>query len=86
MPLPMAIVAGRRLADRLFGGTVCARSKVDYKNVPTVVCSHPPIETNELTEQEALSKYGQSNINIYKSTFANLLYYGLFETTGQSPK
>nr|AZL94593.1 thioredoxin-disufide reductase [Nephromyces sp. MMRI] len=38
---PMAIAAGRRLADRLFGGILSA--KVSYDNVPTVIFSHPPI-------------------------------------------
>ena len=42
---PMAIAAGRRLADRLFGGPEYEGVKVSYENVPTVVFSHPPIGT-----------------------------------------
>jgi glutathione reductase (NADPH) len=42
---PMAIAAGRRLADRLFGGPEWKNAKVSYHNVPTVVFSHPPIGT-----------------------------------------
>ena len=39
---PMAIAAGRRLADRLFSSNpIHATSKVSYENVPTVVFSHP---------------------------------------------
>ena len=73
---PMAIAAGRRLADRLFGGHPTA--KVSYQNVPTVVFSHPTIGTCGLTEPQAIAKYGQEHIQIYKSKFVNL-YYGIFD-------
>ncbi len=72
---PMAIAAGRRLADRIFGGL--ADSKTSYELVPTVVFSHPPIGTCGLTESEAIAKYGQDNVKVYKSRFPNL-YYGMF--------
>ena len=72
---PMAIAAGRRLADRLFGGPEFADAKVSYDNVPTVVFSHPPMGTIGLTEQQAVEKYGVDNIKVYNSKFANL-YYG----------
>ena len=48
---PVAIAAGRRLADRLFGGQPA--SHVDYDNIPSVVFAHPPIGTVGLTEQQA---------------------------------
>eukprot|EP00916_Digyalum_oweni_P001780 GHVL01003432.1.p1 GENE.GHVL01003432.1~~GHVL01003432.1.p1 ORF type:complete len:460 (+),score=127.68 GHVL01003432.1:15-1394(+) len=70
---PMAIAAGRRLADRLFGNI--KNAKADYENVPTVIFSHPPIGTIGLTEDEAVKKYGQENIKVYKCSFPNL-YYG----------
>jgi hypothetical protein len=38
-----AIAAGRKLADRLFGGKADAR--LDYSNIPTVIFGHPPIGT-----------------------------------------
>merc|ERR1712176_1244570 len=63
---PMAIAAGRRLADRLFGGPSFRNSKVSYDMVPTVVFSHPPIGTIGLTEQQAVQKYGSSRIKVYK--------------------
>lgn len=69
---PMAIAAGRRLADRLFDGQTT--SKADYSNVPTVVFSHPTIGTIGLTEPEAQEKYGEDDIKVYTSTFVNLWY------------
>ncbi len=76
---PTAIAAGRRLADRLFSGNLDhAQAKVSYQNVPTVVFSHPPIGTIGLTEDEAVKKYGEENIKVYRSKFSNL-YYGPFQ-------
>jgi glutathione reductase (NADPH) len=48
---PVAIAAGRRLADRLFGGQ--PERRMDYTNIPTVVFSHPTIGTVGLTEAQA---------------------------------
>jgi|UniRef100_A0A8J9SQ58 glutathione reductase (NADPH) len=73
---PMAIAAGRRLADRVFGGQ--APMKASYELVPTVVFSHPPIGTVGLTEPQAMAKYGPENIKLYTSTFVNL-YYSMFD-------
>lgn len=73
---PMAIAAGRRLADRLLGNMTNA--KVSYDTVPSVVFSHPPIGTIGLTEDQAVAKYGQDNVKVYKSSFANL-FYGIFD-------
>lgn len=75
---PMAIAAGRRLADRIFGEESQKEAKVSYENVPTVVFSHPAIGTIGLTEQEAIEEYGKDNIKTYKSEFANL-FYGIFD-------
>mmetsp|Transcript_31701 Transcript_31701/g.52930 ORF Transcript_31701/g.52930 Transcript_31701/m.52930 type:complete len:492 (-) Transcript_31701:131-1606(-) len=74
---PMAIAAGRRLADRLFEEGK-ANSKTSYELVPTVVFSHPTIGTCGMTESQAIAKYGQENIKVYKSKFPNL-YYGIFQ-------
>lgn len=82
---PMAIAAGRRLGDRLFGGPQYAESKADYENVPTVVFSHPPIATVGLTEQEAQKKYGQENLKVYTSGFVNL-WYGPYYNGEQGDK
>jgi len=72
---PMAIAAGRRLADRLFGGPEFKDAKVSYDYVPTVVFSHPPIGTIGLSDVQAIEKYGEDNVKVYRSKFANL-YYG----------
>lgn len=59
---PMAIAAGRRVADRLFGGIPDA--KVDYDLVPTVVFSHPVIGTIGMTEQAARRKYSEDQLKV----------------------
>jgi glutathione reductase (NADPH) len=48
---PVAIAAGRRLADRVFGGQ--PDRHLDYNLIPTVIFSHPPIGTVGLSELEA---------------------------------
>jgi glutathione reductase (NADPH) len=63
---PVAIAAGRKLAERLFNNR--PDSKVDYDNVPSVVFAHPPIGTVGLTEAEARQRYG-SDVTVYKSEF-----------------
>jgi glutathione reductase (NADPH) len=68
---PVAIAAGRRLADRLFGGEPDAR--LDYENVPTVVFSHPPIGSVGLTEQAARERYGAA-VTVYTRRFTSLHY------------
>jgi len=68
---PVAIAAGRKLADRLFGGK--PDSKLNYHDIPTVVFSHPPIGTVGLTEEKATKQYG-SDVKIYRSTFVNLYF------------
>jgi glutathione reductase (NADPH) len=63
---PVAIAAGRRLADRIFGGM--KNRYLDYSNIPTVVFSHPPTGTCGLTEHDAREKYN-GDIKIYSSEF-----------------
>ena len=64
---PVAVKAGRQLSERLFNDKTDA--KMDYKLVPTVVFSHPPIGTIGLTEPEAVAEYGEENVKVYKSGF-----------------
>jgi glutathione reductase (NADPH) len=77
---PVAIAAGRRLADRLFGGQTTAR--LDYENIPTVVFGHPPIGAVGLTEAEARARYGEAAVRCYTSRFT-ALYFGV---TDRKPK
>ncbi|MDS4059239.1 MAG: glutathione-disulfide reductase, partial [Candidatus Contendobacter sp.] len=76
---PVAIAAGRRLADRLFGDQ--PERRLPYENIPTVVFSHPPIGTVGLTEEEARRQYGDA-VRIYQTRFRPI--YHAF-TTRQPP-
>ena len=69
---PVAIAAGRRLADRLFGGKSGAR--LNYENIPTVVFSHPPIGSVGMSEESAAEAHGAENIRVYQSRFVNMRY------------
>lgn len=69
---PVAIAAGRKLADRLFGGK--PEAHLSYENVPTVVFTHPPIGTVGLTEEEALQQFGADEVQVYTSRFTNMFY------------
>ncbi|MDE2263039.1 MAG: glutathione-disulfide reductase [Gammaproteobacteria bacterium] len=64
---PVAIAAGRRLSDRLFGGK--GDRHLDYRNIPTVVFGHPPIGTVGLSEQAARDDYGDEAVTVFKSSF-----------------
>jgi len=68
---PVAIAAGRRLADRLYGNM--QDRHLDYRNIPTVIFSHPPIGTIGLTEAEARREFGY-DVKIYTSKFNPMLY------------
>ena len=68
---PVAIAAGRKLADRLFGGQVDAY--LDYDNIPSVIFSHPPIGTVGLSESAARAAYGD-DVKVYTSEFKNMYY------------
>ena len=72
---PVAIAAGRRLSDRVFGGM--NGRHLDYNNIPTVIFSHPPIGTVGMTEAQAREQYGDE-VKIYSSSFVSL-YYGVVE-------
>lgn len=73
---PVAIAAGRRLADRIFANQ--PNRHLEYKNIPTVVFSHPPIGSVGLTEEVARDRYGDK-VRIYQNRFT-ALYYGVQDT------
>ena len=72
---PLAIAAGRRLSDRLFGGMT--DRFLPYENIPTVVFSHPPIGTVGLTESVARDLHGAS-VKVYQTRFT-AMYNALTE-------
>ena len=71
---PVAIAAGRRLADRVFGGQ--AGRHLDYENIPTVIFGRPPIGTVGLSEEAACERFGADNVRVYRSSFV-ALYHAL---------
>ncbi|UTO06210.1 glutathione-disulfide reductase [Moraxella sp. FZLJ2107] len=64
---PVAVAAGRRLSERLFNNK--PNEKLDYRLVPTVMFSHPPIGTIGMTEEQAVAYYGADQIKVYHSSF-----------------
>ncbi len=67
---PVAIAAGRRLAERLFRDMPASR--VDYDNIPSVVFSHPPVATVGLTEPQA--RAGDEPVSVYQTRFTPMRY------------
>ncbi len=68
---PVAIAAGRRLSDRLFGGN--RERRLEYEMIPTVVFTHPPIGTVGLSESEARAKYGDA-VKVYVADFTPMYH------------
>lgn len=68
---PVAIAAGRRLADRLYGGM--NGRHLDYQLIPTVIFSHPTIGTVGMTEDEAHAEFGD-DVKVYSSAFTPMFY------------
>jgi glutathione reductase (NADPH) len=67
---PVAIAAGRRLADRIFDGQ--EGRYLDYANIPSVVFSHPPIGVCGMTEDQARAEYGDG-VKSYTSEFVPMV-------------
>jgi glutathione reductase (NADPH) len=68
---PVAIAAGRRLSDRLFGGK--ADRRLEYNMIPTVVFTHPPIGTVGASEAEARAEYGDA-VKVYVADFTPMYH------------
>ncbi len=68
---PVAIAAGRRLSDRIFGGM--SDRKLEYEMIPTVVFSHPTIGTVGLTEDQARSTY-DDDVRTYEVRFTPMYH------------
>ena len=72
---PVAIAAGRRLADRLFGGQ--SDRRLAYDSIPSVIFTHPPIGTVGATEARARADHGDA-VKVYETRF-NPMYYAFSE-------
>jgi glutathione reductase (NADPH) len=68
---PVAIAAGRRLSDRLYGGK--PERHLDYNMIPTVVFTHPPIGTVGASEAEARAQYGDA-VKVYVADFTPMYH------------
>ncbi|XP_053845253.1 thioredoxin reductase 3 isoform X1 [Vidua macroura] len=63
---PVAIQAGRLLAQRLYGGS---SKKCDYINVPTTVFTPLEYGSCGYPEEKAISEYGEQNLEVYHTLF-----------------
>jgi glutathione reductase (NADPH) len=68
---PVAIAAGRRLSDRLFGGK--PERHLEYRMIPTVVFTHPPIGTVGASEAEARAQYGDA-VKVFVADFTPMYH------------
>jgi len=68
---PVAIAAGRRLAERLYAGMTDRH--LNYDNIASVVFSHPPIGAVGLTEAQAREKYGDE-VKSYQASFTPMYH------------
>jgi glutathione reductase (NADPH) len=81
---PVAIAAGRKLSDRLFGPEKFKDSKLDFDLIPSVVFAHPEVGSIGLSEPQAIEKYGKENLKIYNTSFT-ALYYSMMEPDQKGP-
>jgi len=68
---PVAIAAGRRLGDRLYGGK--PERKMSYETIATVMFTHPPIGTVGMSEAVAKETYGD-DVKIYETSFVPMYH------------
>uniref|UniRef100_A0A8C4Q2G5 Thioredoxin reductase 1, cytoplasmic n=1 Tax=Eptatretus burgeri TaxID=7764 RepID=A0A8C4Q2G5_EPTBU len=66
---PVAIQAGLLLAQRLYGGSTV---KCDYLTVPTTIFTPLEYGCCGLSEERALTMYGDDNLEVYHSNFKPL--------------
>ncbi|KAI9680573.1 MAG: Glutathione reductase [Caeruleum heppii] len=81
---PVAIAAGRRLSDRLFGGPTHKDAHLDYSNIPSVVFAHPECGTIGLSEPDAIAKYGKDSLKIYQTNFT-AMYFAMMDAEHKGP-
>ena len=68
---PVAINEGRVFADTHYGGK---RRVMSHENVPSAVFTTPEVATVGMTETEAIEKYGEVAIRVYRSRFRPMYY------------
>ncbi|XP_075391066.1 thioredoxin reductase 2, mitochondrial isoform X2 [Tenrec ecaudatus] len=66
---PTAIMAGKLLARRLFGGSSVL---MEYDNVPTTVFTPLEYGCVGLSEEEAITRHGQEHVEVYHSHYKPL--------------
>ncbi|RYO79187.1 hypothetical protein DL762_008298 [Monosporascus cannonballus] len=81
---PVAIAAGRRLSERLFGGEAFREARLDYANIPSVVFGHPEAGSIGLTEPQAVERYGRENLKVYSTSFV-ALHYAMMDPEDKGP-
>ena len=74
---PVAIAAGRRLGDRLYGGK--PERKMSYDDIATVMFTHPPIGTIGMSEEQAREKFpgaegSADGIKVYQTDFVPMYH------------
>jgi len=69
---PVAIAAGRRLSDRVFGGQ--KDRHLDYDMIPTVIFGRPPGGTVGLSERAARERHGDEQVTVYRASFVPLYH------------
>ena len=80
---PVAIAAGRKLADRLFGGK--SEAHLEYADIPSAVFAHPEAGSIGLPEPAAREKYGDANVKVYTSNFTAMYYAMMDEQADKAP-
>ena len=63
---PVAIKAGRRLADRLY---TASTEKMRYDTIPTAVFTPVEIGVVGLTEAQAIDRFGSESVKVYRAEF-----------------
>jgi len=69
---PTAIFAGKLLAKRFYGGL---KQVMDYINVPTTVFTPLEYGCIGLSEEDAIKKFGDDNVEVYHAFFTPLEFY-----------
>ncbi|XP_048580758.1 thioredoxin reductase 2, mitochondrial [Nematostella vectensis] len=66
---PVAIMAGKLLARRLFAGSTI---QMDYDNIATTVFTPLEYSTVGLSEEDAIRQYGEENLEVYHAFYKPL--------------